>query len=694
MANSKNKKRSLTAVILSIALAFLAVGLGTLGTFSSAGDAYELKAKGSSDAETPTVVFRLSNPTVTDEHGHSSTAYTRLKHIYVNIGAAYLPEGETATIRAEVASGATGVVSSSRTLDYTFGNFVDGTASDVQPKAEEEEDVADYPNVYYTWQDLMAGSTENWSVSTYRYIRLTSRTANVLINEVVFVGERTATSSSSSEGTGELYVLPAAIESATPLLGETQEEAAANAAALLDSQKMPAVNPYRMNTLSDAETVSMMTVRMMYEGSGYGVGNAYLGDTVYGSVGYEFLALGTAIFGMSTFGLRFFPMLAAAGTLVSCAFLARRIAKKEAAGVIFAALFALACAPLALGGLGTPLMIGVFFFMLSVNACHYFYANGMRTDKFSAALPLLVSGLAGALAILTHGAYIVPMLGVAALFVCGVVRLRRARRFYLDKAIAEAEAEQAAEEKPVPAAETSEPALPSAKEKVARVAVQYRNMTAIAAIAFAGALIVGAFVLGLILATPMYFTWVKIFDDPAYPSMNILALAATAFAGGFAGANPGGTGAGAWDLLYSISRVEGTAYSALYASAVNAAALLAIAAAVVLAAVRLVRVLRAGERGKAARAAIRSIAVPVAGIVLAALTSAFAAEAVQFVLVAYLFAFLLTASEGAVWRDAEGKAGKAVRVACWVGLGLLAAVFALCFVVTVGLPVASGLLIV
>ena len=204
---------------------------------------------------------------------------------------------------------------------------------------------------------------------------------------------------------------------------------------------------------------------------------------------------------MSTFGLRFFPMLAAAGTLVSCAFLARRIAKKEAAGVIFAALFALACAPLALGGLGTPLMIGVFFFMLSVNACHYFYANGMRTDKFSAALPLLVSGLAGALAILTHGAYIVPMLGVATLFVCGVVRLRRARRFYLDKAIAEAEAEQAAEEEPVPAAETSGPALPSAKEKVARVAAQYRNMTAIAAIAFAGALIVGAFVLGLILAS-------------------------------------------------------------------------------------------------------------------------------------------------------------------------------------------------
>ena len=37
---------------------------------------------------------------------------------------------------------------------------------------------------------------------------------------------------------------------------------------------------------------------------------------------------------------------------------------------------------------------------------------------------------------------------------------------------------------------------------------------------------------------------------------------------------------------------------------------------------------------------------------------------------------------------------KAVRAACWVGLGLLAAVFALCFVVTVGLPVASGLLIV
>lgn len=694
MANrQKTKNKSIaTRVILIIALIFLVIGMSTLGSFYSAGDAYELKTQGNSE-ETPTVVFRLSNPTTMDEHGHSSTQYVRLRHVYVNIGAAYIKEGGTATLRAEIASSTTGTVASSRRLDYTFGNFVSAT----QETEESPEDLTEYAdNIYYSWQDMVPQDSDGWSVSTYRYVRLTSRTANVLVNEVVFMGE-IMESSTSTEGTGEMVVIPATIESATPLVGETEEEAAVRAAALLDSQTVPQLNSFRMNKLSDEETLSMMTVREMYTGAEYGTGNAYTGERVYGSVGEEFLALGTLIFGMSPFGLRFFPMLAAAGALVCGAFLARRIAKKDAAGIIFAVLFALACAPLALGGLGTPLMIGVFFFLLSVNCCHYFYANGMRTEKFASAIPLLVSGLAGALAILTHGAYIVPMIAVAALFACGIVRLRRARRFYLDKAIAEVEAEEtgAAEHtpaEPVPSAseESVQPALSPAKRKVAAVAAEYRSKTAIAAITFLGALVVGAFVLGLIFATPMYFTWLKLYDNPASPSMNIIALAATAFSGGFTGVNPGGMGSNAWNVVYAISRVDGASYSALYASVINFAALVAVAFAIVSAVAHLILLCRKKEWGKEERAALRSIAVPVVGIVVALITAIFAADAVQFVLLAYLFAFVLAASE-AVGLMQTSK-GKLVRILCWTELGLLIVMFILLFVFTTGLPVASGLL--
>ena len=692
MANKQSKKKSLaTRIILIVALVFLVIGMSTLGSFYSAGDAYELKTQGNS-AETPTVIFRLTNPSTTDEHGHSATQYLRLKHIYVNIGAAYIAEGETTTIRAEVAASTTGSVSNSRRFDYTFGNFVSATEAGAQEDGEE------YPSIYYSWQDMVPADSDGWSISSYRYVRLTARDANVLLNEVVFVGEVMASSASNAEGTGEIVVIPATIESATPLMGETEEEAAARAAALLDSQVMPSLNSFRMNKLSDEETLSMMTIREMYTGAEYGEGNIYAGERVYGSVGEEILALGTLIFGMSPFGLRFFPMLAAAGALVCGAFLARRIAKKDAAGIIFAVLFALACAPLALGGLGTPLMIGVFFFLLSVNSCHYFYANGMRTEKFTSALPLLVSGLAGALAILTHGAYLVPMVGVVALFACGMVRMRRASRVSLDKAIAAVEAEETAPaepaEAPAPSApapeEDARPALSPARRKVAAVAAEYRNKTSIALVTFLGALVVGAFVLGLILATPMYFTWLKLFDNPASPSMNIIALAATAFAGGFTGVNPGGMGSSAWNVVYSISRVNGEAYSALYASVINFAALIAVLFAVVSAVVHLVMLCRTKEWGREERAAIRGIVVPAVGIILALVTAIFAKDAVQFVLLAYIFAFVLAAAE-AVKLMQTSKA-KLVRILCWVELALLVVMFVLLFVFTTGLPVASGLL--
>ena len=247
MANKQSKKKSLaTRIILIVALVFLVIGMSTLGSFYSAGDAYELKTQGNS-AETPTVIFRLTNPSTTDEHGHSATQYLRLKHIYVNIGAAYIAEGETTTIRAEVAASTTGSVSNSRRFDYTFGNFVSATD-------EAQEDGEEYPNVYYSWQDMVPADSDGWSISSYRYVRLTARDANVLLNEVVFVGEVMASSASNAEGTGEIVVIPATIESATPLMGETEEEAAVRAAALLDSQVMPSLNSFRMNKLSDEET--------------------------------------------------------------------------------------------------------------------------------------------------------------------------------------------------------------------------------------------------------------------------------------------------------------------------------------------------------------------------------------------------------------------------------------------------------
>ena len=99
-------------VFFAIALLFLAVGLGTLGSPSEGvGAAYELKAKREGDP--PAVVVRLTvrntdvlKETYLDENGEEQTRTYELKitDVYVNVAVIYAEPGEPATLRLEYAS--------------------------------------------------------------------------------------------------------------------------------------------------------------------------------------------------------------------------------------------------------------------------------------------------------------------------------------------------------------------------------------------------------------------------------------------------------------------------------------------------------------------------------------------------------------------------------------------------------------
>ena len=685
MANTNKRKQSSLALrlIYAVALIFLCIGLCVLGSFRGTGESFELKTKGSGDAETPSVVFHMTNPTVTDEDGSTSTVYLRLRHVYVNVGAAYTAVGEGVTLRAEVVSGPTTTASSfsGRRLDLEFSNFSAGDAQEGETLRTD---------VYYNWVEMGAPET-GWLVTTYPYVRLTALSCNVRINEVVFVGERIATNTSTAEGTGEYYVVPATVYSATQLVGETADESAARAGALIDSQYIPSVDTSRFNRVTGQEAISLMTIAEMREGGNYGEGNIYEGERVYGVLGEDLLAFGTLIFGNSPFGLRFFPMLCAAGALLIGALFVRRLAKSDRAGLVFAVLFALASATLALGGLGTPLMIGVFFFLLSLDMCHRFYASGMQKANFLSALPLLISGLSGAFAILVHGAFLVPVAGVAALFAAGVVRQRRARRYHLDLAIAEAEAPSAPAPAPAGEGEAHAPLSP-AKQKVARVAREYRNKTAIACVTFCCSLVLGALVCALLFAIPLYYPYIKMYNDPASPTVNIFWLAWKSFAGGFAGSNASAAGASAWNIFYTIARTDGAAFSTVYGAFMNPVAILAALAGLAFLVYNAVRLIGAKEWGKRERTLLRRTLIPFAGLALALITASFAPDAVLFVLLAWLFAFMAAADAVASFTAREGSTGRACRAAAWAGFGLLAAMFIVYFVFAAGLPVASGLI--
>ena len=186
-------------------------------------------------------------------------------------------------------------------------------------------------------------------------------------------------------------------------------------------------------------------------------------------------------------------------------FVLRQYAGSDKAGMIFAILFGLAGMTLSFGGLGTPLMIGVFFLLASVNLCHRFYARGMKNAGFVSALPLILSGLSAACAVCVHGAFVIPVIGVALLFAAGMVRQYRARRYYLDKAIAAAETEESA------SAQAEEKETPSpAKRMVAEVVSEYRYKNAAAIASFAASFVIGALVIALLAILPSYFAYVKL----------------------------------------------------------------------------------------------------------------------------------------------------------------------------------------
>ena len=123
-SNGKQHKHSVFyRVTLIIALAFLVIGLAFLGSFRTTGSAFELKAKSESDADTPSVIFRLSDLTE-ESDGQTQTTKLRVVAVYANVGAAYQSVGQNATLRIDWATSASSSFNaSSRRSDMVVENF-------------------------------------------------------------------------------------------------------------------------------------------------------------------------------------------------------------------------------------------------------------------------------------------------------------------------------------------------------------------------------------------------------------------------------------------------------------------------------------------------------------------------------------------------------------------------------------------
>lgn len=674
MEKTKGKRNLFTkwfTAFLAISIVFLAVGLGTLGSGGTVGKAFELKTqRGDDDFNVVVRIDRDVTETYTDTDGTEKTrSYSlEVKHIYLNVAAVYAEAGTPGVLRMRYGSGSSSF-SSTRSLEAEIENFYTAEQPAADPEKADEQKRIVCEDALFRWIAPFDGVlNEDWDYSYLQFTALEGR--DLLLNEIVIVGEKIV----DSKGTGEYMVVPATVYSATPNSDEPPEAAKERAqATLFDAQRIPAVGQSSYYRYTQDELYTLSTLAEMRRGE-YDealASSAYHVEGVYGPLGTDLVALGTKIFGTNPFGIRFFPMLASFGVLVIGYFLVKQLTKSEKAGVVFAALYALSNLSFSLAQAG-PLMIGVFFFVAALYLCHRFYAHGMKRLG-TGALTLAGSGLCGAAAICSNGAFLLPVAGIAALFAFGIVRQMKARRYHLDNAIALAEAPGAGEE---------------AKQNVARVMQEYRTKNIAACVSFGLTLVVGSILFALLFTIPLYTPYLRLYTAAA--SANIFTLAAHAFAGGFVGSNPG-AGRSAWDLFAVLFEGTGTRY-AVTAAVINAVAAAAAIFGIVFAVYRIVRIVMQKNLGKAERGELRTTVVPLAGLVLSLILTAFGGGAPGFLLLGYVFAFALAAHAVATLTEGEGKAVLTAKICTFVGLGLLIAVFALCAIFTFSIPVPATFL--
>ena len=677
MKNFTQKWRKATGFSFAfflIALLFLLVGFGTLGSVRSFGKSYELQSKNTADAKEPCIVFHITAPKVKDEDGKETDMNVRLSNVYVNLGSVYTA-AENAELR--IARGYSTTGSYTGNLDAKIKNASRKAVPDEKKDDKEETVTLDGA---FNWVAPFT-LTDSWKgrPSSYPYVKLTARNGNVLVNEIIFVGE---VFDEDDEGTGKYVVLPAEVDASSVL---PSEDALKQARAVVDKQRMPSFAQSSFFRFGEEEIRTLMTVSEIRRGGQYVAGDVYDGDTAHNSLSLCLATLGTLIFGTSPFGLRFFPMLASFGILVVGYFFVRRLFKSEKAALIFSVLYALAGLSLSLAHLGAPVILGLFFLLSSLAIVYRYYENGMKKASAVYALPLAGAGILGALSILCNGAFVVPLAGVVALFVAGAVKEHKKGRALLDEAIEAAEAEELAlaDTGKAEKTEKSESKVETpARQNLRKALGDYRYKTSAAAGVFGCSLLVGAFVLSLLLAIPVSYAFVKLYSTPSNTSMNLFTVAWKAFSNGFTGS------AGAnYNFFLKTFAGAGSVHAVTIAS-INPMALLAGLCGVAFAIYRIVTVIK----NRLGTGELVRVVVPLTALVLCIVCATFAAGGVVFVLGAYVFAFALVGCGTQTLAATGGKAQKAVKIASIVSLALLIALFGLYAVFTFSIPLPEALL--
>lgn len=435
------------AFIITLTL-FFAYGFLTLGNMSSTGEA----------------LHYLANKTVTFSLGGAQT----VDSVYVNVGTVYTKYGESALVEIEYTT--------SSSPNVTGGSNFNGERAFGNVYAEGAE------NGYnYNWFPIVTGAAKD----NVRYLFFKAD-KNLQLNEIVCLDEL-----------GNVLPLMAYYQAENGYDEESLEKA-------VDAQGGFKISSSAYDNLTQEEGYYMTAVNNFLEGGVVFDGSVYNIAKNYNPLGIVFMAPAVAVFGDSAFALRLTPFLATCVMIAFAYLFAKDLFKSEKVAYLFSLLLMFGGLALTVGKMGTPLPFVFCALVASLYFTHRFFSYGVSPNKpLKGCLTVLASGIFAALAIAVETLAVLPALGIVALFVLGLRRVRAAEALALERVEGETE-EMDGERR--------------------RIGLRYAYVKKTSISLVFLSFVMGA-VLFLFLGAVLYYPMlVKAYDDPTQPSLGFLTL--------------------------------------------------------------------------------------------------------------------------------------------------------------------------
>lgn len=441
---------------------FLGVGLSTLGSGKTAGDS----------------MTYFANKSAVYEFVSGSRS---VKSVYVNVGTVYTEVGDSVKLEVQGSNSSTLASATDIASPFYMSNVYSSTGRD---------------GYNYNWQAF-----ENSGSVSSKYL-VFKASGNLQLREIVAFDADGARIEMKPYFTNKDFSVEERLKAVDAQKDWSLED--------LQSQS------YR-NSFTQSEALTMTAVNTLraeqYSGFKYSL------DGSFGIFSAALIGVGVAVFGESTFAVRFVPFIATAAAIVFLFLLCKELFKSEKHAFFASLLFAAGGIATTVGRIGAPYAMVASALIASVYFAYRFFAKGISSKRpVRSGMNVFASGIFAALAIVMETVSILPVAGVLVLIGFGVKRIGLAKAVALKKlGVEDEEAELD----------------PAVKTKVTAVQAEYaykKRVTLGLTILSFGAI---TFLLALLVGSMFYKPLVLVYDNDGEHSKGFLSLLfanATAFA--------------------------------------------------------------------------------------------------------------------------------------------------------------------